>query len=137
MKGRLYDPKVGRFLTTDPIVSDPAFGQSWNPYSYVHNNPLAFTDPSGFQDAPPPSVFVYIEGPLTVMTYGPPTPQQAAEAQERANNEALRSSPVDLKATGNQAASPPQPTVEGRPRARHRRPMTMRTPISPGRTPGT
>ena len=50
MKGRLYDPKVGRFLTTDPIVSHPGFGQSWNPYSYVLNNPLAFTDPSGFGD---------------------------------------------------------------------------------------
>jgi RHS repeat-associated protein len=126
MKGRLYDPKVGRFLTTDPIVSHPGFGQSWNPYSYVLNNPLAYTDPSGFQEAPPPSVFVYIEGPLIVMTYGPPTAQQAAEAQERANNEAAGGFPVDLKATGNQAASPPQPTVDGTPpgmasRANHAR----------------
>ncbi|MFS8071395.1 MAG: RHS repeat-associated core domain-containing protein, partial [Byssovorax sp.] len=53
MKGRVYDPKVGRFLTTDPIVSHPGFGQSWNPYSYVLNNPLAFTDPSGFSDTAP------------------------------------------------------------------------------------
>ena len=52
MRGRIYDPKLGRFLTTDPIVSRPHFGQSWNPYSYVHNSPLNFTDPSGFQDAP-------------------------------------------------------------------------------------
>ena len=48
MRGRIYDPKLGRFLTTDPIVSRPHFGQSWNPYSYVHNSPLNFTDPSGF-----------------------------------------------------------------------------------------
>jgi RHS repeat-associated protein len=52
MRGRIYDPKIGRFLSTDPIVSRPGFGQSWNPYSYVLNSPLSFTDPSGFQDAP-------------------------------------------------------------------------------------
>jgi RHS repeat-associated protein len=33
MKGRIYDPKVGSFSTTDPIVSAPLSGQSWNPYS--------------------------------------------------------------------------------------------------------
>jgi RHS repeat-associated protein len=50
MRGRIYDPKLGRFLQTDPIVSAPASGQSWNPYSYVHNSPLNFTDPSGFDE---------------------------------------------------------------------------------------
>ncbi|WP_437480469.1 RHS repeat-associated core domain-containing protein [Sorangium sp. So ce1014] len=53
MKGRILDPRIGRFLTTDPIVSIPSFGQSWNPYSYVLNNPLAYVDPSGFQQALP------------------------------------------------------------------------------------
>jgi RHS repeat-associated protein len=50
MKGRIYDPKLGRFLTPDPVVSRPHDGQSWNPYSYVLNNPLAYTDPSGFDE---------------------------------------------------------------------------------------
>lgn len=49
MKGRIYDPQVGRFLSADPIISNPFFGQSYNRYSYVLNNPLAFTDPTGFQ----------------------------------------------------------------------------------------
>jgi RHS repeat-associated protein len=49
MKGRIYDPRLGRFLTTDPLVSHPRFSQSWNPYSYVLNNPLKFIDPSGFE----------------------------------------------------------------------------------------
>jgi RHS repeat-associated protein len=49
MKGRIYDPRVGRFLTTDPLVSHPGFSQSWNPYSYVLNNPLNLVDPSGFE----------------------------------------------------------------------------------------
>jgi RHS repeat-associated protein len=52
MRGRIYDPKLGRFLTTDPIVSNPLDSQSWNRYSYVRNNPLAYVDPSGFEDQP-------------------------------------------------------------------------------------
>jgi RHS repeat-associated protein len=35
MKGRTYDPKLGRFLQMDPLVSAPAFSQSWNPFAYV------------------------------------------------------------------------------------------------------
>jgi uncharacterized protein RhaS with RHS repeats len=58
MRGRIYDPKLGRFLQTDPIVSTPASGQSWNPYSYVRNSPLNFTDPSGFVDSPPVDEFI-------------------------------------------------------------------------------
>jgi RHS repeat-associated protein len=48
MKGRIYDPKLGRFLMTDPLVSRPFFSQSWNAYSYVLNNPLRYVDPTGF-----------------------------------------------------------------------------------------
>jgi RHS repeat-associated protein len=47
-QGRMYDPALKRFLSADPHVTFPAFGQSWNPYSYVLNSPLNFTDPSGF-----------------------------------------------------------------------------------------
>jgi RHS repeat-associated protein len=53
MKGRMYDPKTGRFLTPDPIVSAQHDGQSWNPYSYVLNNPLKYVDPSGFGEETP------------------------------------------------------------------------------------
>lgn len=48
MKGRIYDPLLGRFLTTDPLVSDAGATQPWHPYAYVDNNPLRDTDPSGF-----------------------------------------------------------------------------------------
>lgn len=48
MQGRMYDPEVGRFLSPDPFVQAPLFGQSFNRYSYAFNNPLRFTDPSGF-----------------------------------------------------------------------------------------
>lgn len=37
MKGRIYDPKLQRFLTADLFESQPYFGQSFNRYSYVLN----------------------------------------------------------------------------------------------------
>ncbi len=41
---RSYDPWSGRFLETDPL-GDLSFGES--PYSYSHDNPVEFSDPSG------------------------------------------------------------------------------------------
>ncbi len=49
MNGRVYDPVLGRFLTPDPLVQAPTLSQSWNRYSYVWNNPLRNTDPSGYK----------------------------------------------------------------------------------------
>ncbi|WP_334502578.1 polymorphic toxin type 28 domain-containing protein [Bradyrhizobium sp. AZCC 1678] len=48
MNGRVYDALVGRMISPDPTVPDPMNAQAWNRYSYVGNDPLAFTDPSGF-----------------------------------------------------------------------------------------
>ena len=48
MNGRVYDPSIGRFMSADPIVQAPSFSQSYNRYAYVFNNPLSFTDPSGY-----------------------------------------------------------------------------------------
>ena len=48
LNGRVYDPYVGRMMSADPLVPDPTDGQAWNRYSYVINNPLTFTDPSGY-----------------------------------------------------------------------------------------
>lgn len=48
MNGRLYDAHLGRFLSPDIIVQFAAFAQSYNRYSYVLNNPLSFSDPSGY-----------------------------------------------------------------------------------------
>jgi RHS repeat-associated protein len=46
--GRIYDAQLGRFLSADVLVQYPGNLQSFNRYSYVHNTPLSFTDPSGF-----------------------------------------------------------------------------------------
>lgn len=48
MNGRVYDPVIARFLSADPIIQDPYHSQSFNRYSYVWNNPLNATDPTGF-----------------------------------------------------------------------------------------
>ncbi|MBT2559801.1 VCBS repeat-containing protein [Pedobacter sp. ISL-68] len=47
MNGRLYDPKLHRFLSPDNFVQDPYNTQTYNRYSYAMNNPLMFTDPNG------------------------------------------------------------------------------------------
>lgn len=52
MNGRVYDPLLGRFISADPFVTRPHDGQGLNRYGYVVNNPLAFTDPSGFDPVP-------------------------------------------------------------------------------------
>ena len=48
MNGRLYFEGIGRFLQADPFIQAPYDGQNYNRYSYVMNNPLSLTDPSGF-----------------------------------------------------------------------------------------
>ena len=47
MNGRMYDPYVGRFLSPDPIVQTDN-SQNFNRYSYAINNPLKYTDPTGY-----------------------------------------------------------------------------------------
>ncbi|WP_265583775.1 RHS repeat domain-containing protein [Chitinimonas koreensis] len=48
MNGRVYDPVVARFLSVDPVLQDASNWQNYNRYSYVLNNPLMLTDPSGY-----------------------------------------------------------------------------------------
>ncbi|KOP39077.1 hypothetical protein DBB36_21525 [Flavobacterium sp. WLB] len=47
MNGRLYDPKLHRFLQPDNYIQEPYNTQNYNKYGYVLNNPLKYTDPSG------------------------------------------------------------------------------------------
>ena len=48
MNGRVYDPHLGRFLSADPFVQFALSSQGYNRYTYANNNPLSFTDPSGY-----------------------------------------------------------------------------------------
>jgi RHS repeat-associated protein len=47
MKGRVYDPELGRFLSADPLIQFPESTQGFDRYAYVGNSPLSYTDPSG------------------------------------------------------------------------------------------
>ena len=49
MNARVYDASIGRFMSADTIVPDPFHSQDFNRYSYVRNNPLKYTDPTGRQ----------------------------------------------------------------------------------------
>jgi RHS repeat-associated protein len=51
MNGRVQDAITGRFLSADPFVFEPGNTQGFNRYSYVMNNPLSYTDPSGYSPA--------------------------------------------------------------------------------------
>jgi len=47
MNSRLYDPKIGRMLSPDNYIQSAGYSQNYNRYSYVWNNPMKYTDPSG------------------------------------------------------------------------------------------
>ncbi len=44
-EARFYDAEVGRWTTVDPLVVNNHY--EWTPYSYVYDNPINLTDPSG------------------------------------------------------------------------------------------
>jgi RHS repeat-associated protein len=75
MNGRIYDPILGRMLSPDNYVQEPLFSQSYNRYSYVWNNPLRYTDPSGEIVWAPiiigAAVGTYIGGTMANGTYNP------------------------------------------------------------------
>jgi RHS repeat-associated protein len=46
MNARYYDPQLARFISADSVI--PADGaQALNRYSYVYNNPVLYSDPTG------------------------------------------------------------------------------------------
>ncbi|WP_437589257.1 RHS repeat-associated core domain-containing protein [Sorangium sp. So ce1000] len=75
-QGRVYDPSLRRFLTSDPVIPSPLTVQGYNPYAYVLNDPLNLRDPTGFEPcdgtnctpitpetiAPPPGVTIDSDG---------------------------------------------------------------------------
>jgi len=47
MRHRMYDPRLGRFTQTDPILGNRAFKH----YGYASNNPVSMMDPLGLDDS--------------------------------------------------------------------------------------
>ncbi|MDY0743340.1 RHS repeat-associated core domain-containing protein [Paucibacter sp. R3-3] len=75
MNARMYDPITGRHTSADPTVPNPADQQAFNRYSYVLNNALIYTDPTGL--APELLVFASLTNPLGLQ------PNQVSENQDR------------------------------------------------------
>ncbi len=48
MNGRVYDPVMALFLSPDNFVQSPDLTQNFNRYTYCLNNPLKYSDPSGY-----------------------------------------------------------------------------------------
>ncbi|GAA5484538.1 RHS repeat domain-containing protein [Haloferula sargassicola] len=70
MNGRIYDPELGRFLSPDPYVQVPEFSQNFNRYSYVLNNPLSATDPSGHSWLKDNWITIVVLVVVAIVTYG-------------------------------------------------------------------
>jgi len=45
---RFYDPLLARFAQADSIVPDPSNPQSFDRFAHARNNPVRFSDPSGY-----------------------------------------------------------------------------------------
>jgi RHS repeat-associated protein len=48
MNGRVYDPLTAMFFSPDPLVQAPDNWLNYNRYTYCLNNPMKYTDPSGY-----------------------------------------------------------------------------------------
>jgi uncharacterized protein RhaS with RHS repeats len=47
MQARYYDPRIGRFMSMDPVGFVESNPMSFNRYLYVNNNPYKYIDPTG------------------------------------------------------------------------------------------
>ena len=47
LNARYYDPLIGRFITEDTVLGEQTDPLSLNLYTYAHNNPLKYNDPTG------------------------------------------------------------------------------------------
>jgi RHS repeat-associated protein len=47
LRARFYDPRLGRFLTPDPMLGDPARPLTFHAYVYAGNNPVGLVDSGG------------------------------------------------------------------------------------------
>ncbi|EDM35226.1 hypothetical protein PBAL39_13377 [Pedobacter sp. BAL39] len=73
---RIYDPRVGRFLSVDPLTREYPW---YTPYSYAGNMPIRFIDIDGMEQGPPRFYFepMKYSGKNTVADYAKTIPNAA------------------------------------------------------------
>jgi RHS repeat-associated protein len=89
---RYYLPKLGRFLTEDPI----GIGGGLNLYGYAGNNPVTMADPGGTHPVPPQATppMVYNPSPMGSIPE-PETPGYAAQAWGFFKGELRAANPIN------------------------------------------
>jgi RHS repeat-associated protein len=70
MNARLLDPSLGRFTSADSIMPNLYGTQDHNRYSYVYDNPLNATDPSGHDGGALCDLWCWVGKYLDPPTYG-------------------------------------------------------------------
>ncbi len=98
MNGRVYHARLGRMLSPDPVTQSPWHSQSYNRYSYVRNNPLKYTDPSGY------ACYRASAGPNGPHRYGMCLPNFAfvfSRDRRDADRQSSRYSPINRSVAAN------------------------------------
>jgi len=81
---RYYDQSIGRFISPDTVIPNPADSQSYNRYAYCLNNPIHFNDPTGHEPVapnPPPPPPPPPPKPEVKPPEVPPTPAEVNVAR--------------------------------------------------------
>ncbi len=124
MNGRIYDPVISRFLSPDNFIQDETNVQNYNRYSYTWNNPLKYTDPTGYTVAhsipamhggmgqPVMSGITY-EDPSGIITKG--DLYSSGVIAPTLNNDFFKmgSEPMILSQAGGAVGPPPPPAAAG------------------------
>jgi len=99
MRARYYHSGLGRFVSADVVVPIPGNPQDWNRYTYVANNPLRSTDPSGHFIFNRPSWMYFVPG-LNVYAYARDCATSISQAVEAYKAGERRVGVLALHATG-------------------------------------
>lgn len=78
---RMYDAKLGRFISADTLIPDLKNPQSLNRYSYCYNNPLKYIDPTGNETMLVAMLAMYINAVISSPDLSSDLQQLAVDAQ--------------------------------------------------------
>ena len=109
---RYYNPRIGRFITSDPFSGYLELPGSQHPYAYCYNNPVNYIDPWGLRVRYVGS-YVDEDGILTFVIEVIPDPLTVGEEVQRYLDEfwsAEHGSPFELPLT--RAEIPLEPPLE-------------------------